>query len=898
MFIYLRGLEYNETVIAKLSLKALSRYRVTLVVWLGVLLFGAFSYLSLLDREGFPPVEVPIAVVTGTYFVDDAELVDADVAQQMSEILVDIDEVVSVQSTARNDSFSLFVEFEQGTNSSEGAALARSEIDDNFESVNGVEYEVESISANQFNNQYDLLAAVYVVNDSTLDDLESAADDLAESLGRVDEVRSSDGIALTAEAQDPITGQTEIRQTSFSRVAVKDSENDIDFYNSALVGVEAASGVDDLDLDEAVNDEIADWNESRDDEVEAVVSAGFADIIRTQISELQTSIGNGLLAVLLVVGLLIGWRPALLVSLFIPTVMLSTLLGIYLLGYTLNVIVLFALVLTLGLIVDNATVVTEALDVARRNGKSVRKQIESALSKVGTAMIAGTLTTVLVFAPLLFVSGILGEFIRVLPSTVILALLLSLTVAIVLVPFLAAIVLLRAKKSGGWLKRPIEVSQRAIGNLPRLLVAKPRLGKMVASLMVLVSLGVVGLAGVLASQVPFNIFPESDDADAIIVNIDFASGTDIDEAIELVDEINQEIKGAIGQDLHSATYYEASERSAFAQVDLTPFRDRDTTSQEYIAQLSDSLDELAEDRADVLIRQLDAGPPPDDFPFTVEFYGEDMDAVAELGEDVASVLESETIERPDGGSVVVEEVQRDLDPEDIRRKDGDRFLSVSLRLGDEDTSTAIMAAQDFINDRFDGEELDDRGLDESAISFDLGQEDQNVESFEGVQLALGVALLLMYILLLLQFNSFLQPLLIFVAIPLSLFGVFSGLLITDNPLSFFVMVGLVGLFGIVVNNAILLLDYANQERRSGKSRVEAISSAVEQRFRPVVTTTLTTIGALLPLLLTDPFWEPLAATIVFGLISSTILVLLTFPYYYLGLEKFRDWKNDKLPYLR
>ena len=885
-------------VIAKLSLKALSRYRVTLVVWLGVLLFGAFSYLSLLDREGFPPVEVPIAIVNGTYFVDDAESVDADVAQQMSEILVDIDEVVGVQSTARNDSFSLFVEFEQGTSSSEGATLARTEIDDNFESVNGVEYEVESISANQFNNQYDILAAVYGANDSSLEDLESAADDLAETLGSIDEVRSSDAIALTTEAQDPVTGQTEIRQTSFSRVAVKDSENDIDFHTSALVGVEAASGVDDLDLDEAVNDEIAAWNEGRDDEVEAVVSAGFADIIRTQISELQTSIGNGLLAVLLVVGLLIGWRPALLVSLFIPTVMLSTLLGIYLLGYTLNVIVLFALVLTLGLIVDNATVVTEALDVARRNGKSVRKQIESALSRVGTAMIAGTLTTVLVFAPLLFVSGILGEFIRVLPSTVILALLLSLTVAIVLVPFLAAIVLLRAKTSGGWLKRPIEASQRAVGNLPRLLVTKPRLGKMVASLMVLVSLGAVGLAGVLANQVPFNIFPESDDADAIIVNIDFAGGTDIDEATDLVDEINQEIKGALGRDLHSATYYEASERSAFAQVDLIPFRDRDTTSQEYIAQLSDSLDELTEDRADVLIRQLDAGPPPDDFPFTVEFYGEDMDAVAELGEDVASVLESETIERPDGGGVMVEEVQRDLDPEDIRRKDGDRFLSVSLRLGDEDTSTAIMAAQDFINDRFDGEDLEARGLDESAISFDLGQEDQNVESFEGVQLALGVALLLMYVLLLLQFNSFLQPLLIFVAIPLSLFGVFGGLLVTDNPLSFFVMVGLVGLFGIVVNNAILLLDYANQERRSGKSRVEAISSAVEQRFRPVVTTTLTTIGALLPLLLTDPFWEPLAATIVFGLISSTILVLLTFPYYYLGLEKFRDWKNDKLPYLR
>ena len=890
---------YNYRVmIAKLSLGALARYRVTLVVWLGIVLFGLFSYGNLLDREGFPPVEVPVAVVSGTYFVDDVESVDEDVTRPMSEIVADIDEVVSVQSTAQGDSFFLFIEFIQDTSSSDGAALARGELEENFSAPNGLDYEVESISANQFNNQYDLLAAVYIAGDADINTLEELAEDLAESLGGLGEVQTSDAIALTTEAQDPITGQTESRQTSFSRVAAEDDDGDVDFYRSALVGVAATSSVDDLDLDEAVNNEIEAWNEDRDDEARAVVSAGFADIIRTQISELQTSIGNGLLAVLLVVGLLIGWRPAILVALFIPTVMLSTLLGIYLLGYTLNVIVLFALVLTLGLIVDNATVVTEALDVARGNGKGVRQQIKSALSRVGTAMIAGTLTTVLVFAPLLFVSGILGEFIRVLPATVILALLLSLTIAIVLVPFLAAVVLLRGNKGGGWLKKPIEVSQRAVANLPRLLHTRPRVGKIVATGMVLGSIGIVGLAGVLASQVPFNIFPESDDADAIVINLDFAGETDIDAATELVDEINQEMKDTLGNDLRSATYYEASAQSAFAQVDLRPFRQRDTTSQEYIAKLSDTLDELAGDRADVLVRQLDAGPPPDDFPFTVEFYGEELEAVIELGQDVADTLETETIDRADGGSVRVEEVQRDLEADTVRRKDEDRFVSISIRLGDTDTSAAVMAMQDFIDSEFDAEELEARGLDEDAIRFDLGQEDQNVESFEGVQLALGVAILLMYILLLLQFNSFTQPLLIFVAIPFSLFGVFSGLLITGNPLSFFVMVGLVGLFGIVVNNTILLLDYANQERRSGKTRVEAISSAVEQRFRPVVTTTLTTIGALLPLMLTDPFWEPLAVTVVFGLISSTILVLLVFPYYYLGLEKFRDIKNDKFPSLR
>ena len=162
-----------------------------------------------------------------------------------------------------------------------------------------------------------------------------------------------------------------------------------------------------------------------------------------------------------------------------------------------------------------------------------------------------------------------------------------------------------------------------------------------------------------------------------------------------------------------------------------------------------------------------------------------------------------------------------------------------------------------------------------------------------------MALGAMLILLIIQFRSSIQWLLVFLAIPFSFFGVFGGLLLTDNQISFFVMLGLLGLIGIAVNNTILLTDFANQERVAGANRQEAIREAMRRRFRPLIATTLTTVAGVLPLALSDPFWEALGFTIIFGLLSSTLLVLVSFPYYYLAFEWLRDkvrtpWRRKTL----
>ena len=152
-----------------------------------------------------------------------------------------------------------------------------------------------------------------------------------------------------------------------------------------------------------------------------------------------------------------------------------------------------------------------------------------------------------------------------------------------------------------------------------------------------------------------------------------------------------------------------------------------------------------------------------------------------------------------------------------------------------------------------------------------------------------LALVAMLILLILQFRSIIQPVLIMLAIPFGLFGVFTALRASDNPISFFVMIGLIGLVGVVVNNTILLTDAANQAWRDGATNAQSIAIAIQRRFRPLVATTATTVVGLAPLALSDPFWEALAFTIMFGLIASTILVLVSFPFYYLALVPVARW---------
>jgi HAE1 family hydrophobic/amphiphilic exporter-1 len=147
--------------------------------------------------------------------------------------------------------------------------------------------------------------------------------------------------------------------------------------------------------------------------------------------------------------------------------------------------------------------------------------------------------------------------------------------------------------------------------------------------------------------------------------------------------------------------------------------------------------------------------------------------------------------------------------------------------------------------------------------------------------AAGPLFVVMIVAMALLFRSLLQSLLILTALPFAIFGVANGLYWSNNEISFFTMLGVFALIGISLNNTILLTDYANQAKARGKKSVAAMAEALRARFRPLLTTSVTSVLALLPLALNDPFWEGLAFALMFGLVSSTILVVIVFPYFYL-----------------
>lgn len=887
----------EDTVLVDVVAFFARRSRLTLAIWAVLLAFGVLAYTTLLPREGFPAVDVPVAVVSGPYFVDDPETVDADVVVPLTAAVEGVEGVDSVTSFARPSSFALLTEFGGDLTSVDGAVLLRDAIAEAEGLPDDLVVDVQAIDAARFLNEFDLLVGVTGPPGATAAELDAAALGLADALADVDGVARVEAQPLE-EAGVDADGNPVVRQTSFNSLAVT-TDDGLDFRPSVSVGVRGTDGIDQLTLSDRVDDALAGAVAAGDlpEGYGAVIAADFAGQIRSQLSSLQSNALVGVLAVVLATLVLISWRASVIAALFVVTV-LATVMGLlHLLGISLNTISLFGVILSLGLFVDDAIVVGEAIDAFKRTGEAAIDTIRTAIRRVGTATISGTATTVLVFMPLLFITGVLGDFIRQLPITVIIGLTVSLVLSLLLIPTAARLLIL----SGGEHRPSVlhRVERRAgdfVAGLPAQLRSGHRWrGRLVAAGGVTLSIVAVLLGGFFAGRVGFDIFPQASDADVLTVEIAYDPGTTLDEAVAIADEVDAIVADELGDLLEGGFLFDGSQQSATSQYELVSFRSRDVTAPELVERLEPRLAGVAGAR--VSIDQISQGPPRAQFPFQVQVYGEDVAAISALAADIAADLDGQTLELAGGATTVVEETLVELD-DVVARIDGDRYVEVRARFDVDDVTSTTAAARERVEERFDAEVLATYGLPADALGFDLGLESDNAESFASTVTAFFVALGLMFVLLVFQFRSLLQPLLVFLAIPFTFLGVFGGLWLTGNPISFLVTLGLIGLIGIAVNNTILLTDFANQERRAGADRVTAIATAARLRFRALVTTSITTVAGLLPLALTDPFWEPLAFTIIFGLLSSTFLVLLAFPYYYLGIEWLRDGIRARNPLRR
>jgi multidrug efflux pump subunit AcrB len=610
---------------------------------------------------------------------------------------------------------------------------------------------------------------------------------------------------------------------------------------------------------------------------------------------LESSAVSAVLIIFIVLVIFVGLKSGLILGLFIPIVFGSVFFVFYLLGLSLNTISLFALVLALGLFVDDGTIVVEAIDLYRKRGNGPLKSVILAINDIALADISGTVTTLLVFFPLLFISGLLGEFIRILPITVIISLTLSLFIGLFVLPLFTILLSSRNQDSNNKLFKlfknldKLNILEKIsnfvlkvgeiLGNFTKTYLSN----KYLLLVMVIFTFFVIGLGFSFASRLGFSFFPPAKDSDSLSLNLTFAENLNLDRKRELFLEFEQKLKETIENYGELFSIQRNIGNTYQAQLFLTPLQQRDITSVQ-IAEKINQISDKFKDELSIRSSSISAGPPSQQLPFATQIYLKNFDDDTNAIDIINEFISSQAFEN--GNKVKETQIQY---ISDIARLNGKRFIQIRAGFENNSDSSALRLLKERITKEFDNAKLTELGI--NSIEFDFGQESSNEESFNSLIVLSLLSLVLMYGVLVFQFNSFTQPLLILLAIPFALPGVLFGLYITNNPISFLMIIGLTGLIGIVVNNTIMLVDFANQNILKGYGTKVSISKAISVRFRPILLTSLTTILGLVPLSLSEPFWEPLAVTIIFGLTSSVILVLFTFPIFYAIVQKLRHKFN-------
>ncbi len=875
----------------KFSLFFFNRPRRTAILCLAIVVFGVASYTTLLRKEGFPPINTPFAISQGTYLVNDPAKVDSEATKPLSEFVLKQAGVKSVTTQSFDNFFVAQIAYEDGVDSVQKSEEIQKNLENSSVMPEQAQVKIDPFKFGFTERGDDLVVSFYSDQAVDYEILIAKANEAAELIKsqNLSLVQDVSIINPFESARNPATGQTEVAQKSFERYG-KNINGENRFYDSVVIGVTAAKGADSIKLDDQIKGAVNKLNSNPDFKgYSAEISASNAPQINMQISELLKVLIEGLIAVLIVGSLVIAIRASIITVLAMFTVITAVLGLLYILGYTLNTITLFSIILGLSLIVDDTIIMIEAIDAQRRKHKNPKRAVSEATRKVSRAMIAATSTAALSFAPLIFVGGILGSFIRQIPITIIAALVISLFVALIFIPLFARILMLTpkhmGKKSKNEFSSSIEAAVARTISRPMLWAkhSKAKLA-MVCTIAIFIGLGFIGTGGWLFQKVTFNIFPSAKDANYAAVSITYPSGTEISAAESIATDVENIVAEVTGDNLVRAAYYgQTNVQTAILNLEFIDYKDREIKAPELVDKLNQRFDSFGS--AQVQARQVDAGPPASAFTARVDS-SQNREAATKLADDIATFLEKTELKRIDGSRADIDTVTRPNESIYLR-SDNKPYLSVAATYKDTDTTALVTLTQTAVEEEFTPEKVAAYGLDKNALSFDFGQESENQDSFKTLLIAFPVLLGVIYLLLAIQFRSALQPLLIFMAIPFSLLGITAGLYLTDNAFSFFAMLGFFALIGLSIKNTILLTDYANQSMKEGNHPVDAVHDALAERFRPLIATSLTAIFSLIPLALTSPFWEGLAVVLIFGLLSSTFLVITVFPYYYLAAEFIR-----------
>jgi len=727
--------------------------------------------------------------------------------------------------------------------------------------------------------------------------------------------------------------------------------------------------------------------------VEVTVTRNYGKTANDKAEKLIHKLIFVTIAVVFLVLFALGWREAIIVGVAVIITLMLMLFASWAWGFTLNRVSLFALIFSIGILVDDAVVVVENIHRHHKIGnKSLREIIPLAVDEVGGPTILATFAVIAALLPMAFVTGLMGPYMSPIPINASIGMLLSLLVAYILTPWMVLKFLANQRESHtNEVENTLQntLTYRFFHTIIGLFVLN-RAGRFwrwmlffIMLLLIAGSVGLVGMKSVVLKMLPF------DNKSEFQVVIDMPEGTSLERTAGLTREL-----GAYLATVPEVTDYEAyvgtaapinfnglvrqyylrkGSNVADIQVNLVDKHQRDRKSHEIATTAREPLQQIAKRwNGNVKIVEVPPGPPVQS-PIVAEIYGLDsakqltmtkqIRNIFEQTKDVVDIDDSVETRAPRKAlkidqekaailglsqAQIVSAIQMALGGEDVGYVHNNavkyavplrlefpvserRDLSDVLKLRVRNQQGNLIAIGDVVNvvdtkreqtlfhkdllpvsyvtadtaGKLDSPlygmfdivgQLKDKAVKQFFIQAPIlpvetsikwgGEWKVTYETFRDMGVAYAVGIILIYLLVVAQFRSYLAPLIIMAPIPLTIIGVMPGHALLGSQFTATSMIGMIAMAGIIVRNSILLVDFINQAVSAGMKLEEAVIRAAAVRAKPIVLTALAAmLGALF--ILDDPIFNGLAVALLFGILVSTILTLLIIPVMYYAFMRTR-----------
>lgn len=740
-----------------------------------------------------------------------------------------------------------------------------------------------------------------------------------------------------------------------------------------------------IEVADAVKSEMESWIPVLPPGVEVTILQDKSDVFKQRLDLLLGNAYLGLALVLVLLGLFLETRLAFWVTMGIPISFLGAFLVLPLLGVSINMISMFAFIIALGIVVDDAIVVGENIYKFRQQGLSPIKAAIAGTREVAMPVTFSILTNVVAFMPLYFIPGTMGKVFQVIPVVVITVFLVSLIESLFVLP--AHLAHLKENRRGGLLGKLHNFQQRFSNAFTRMIKQRyaPFLLLLLRHRYLTVSIAIAVLimtaSLVISGRMGMTMFPkiESDYA-KVEVALPYGSAVEQTEVVRdrLLASATQVAQQYGGEELVVGTFADlgrsvngsSGSHTLDIRVFLVAAEERPISTAQFTQEWRQATGEIS--GLETITFQSDSGGPGSGKALTVELSHTDLETLEQAGQALAEVLSGypmvkdindgfapgkEQLDfsmRPEGLSLglsakqVAQQVRNAYDgAEVLQQQRGRNEVTVTVRrpkserISEYDLEEMILRSSNGIEiplreaveiergraytsiDRRNGRRVisvtadvqpaSQSGQIKTALKADAlpqlgesypgltfsfeGKQADMAESMTSLYQGLGLALLMIYGLLAIPFRSYVQPAIIMFSIPFGIVGAVIGHLLLGYSLSVMSMFGVVALSGVVVNDSLVLIDFANRKRHSGSAAMTAVVEAGILRFRPILLTTLTTFCGLMPMIFETSrqarFLIPMAISLGFGILFATLIALLLVPCLYLIVEDVRQFFQPK-----